>query len=60
MSWRITEANSMLDSNVAIVKKSFLVAGLSNALGGYENHLIRDDIARQEVEELICEVFGKS
>ena len=56
----VLEANQMLDSNLAIVKKSFLVTGLSNALGGEENHLIRDDSVRKEIEEHLDEVFGIS
>ena len=42
----VAEAVQKLDSNVAIVKKSFLVTGLSNSLGGHEDHLIRNDSQR--------------
>ena len=41
------------------MKKSFLVTGLSNSLGGHEDHLIRDDCTRREIEEVITEVFGE-
>ena len=44
----IEEANKILASNVCIVKKAFLVAGLSNALGGCEDSMIRDDDVRKE------------
>ena len=54
----IVEANGMIDSNKCIVKKSFLVTGLSNALGGYEDALIRNDLIRREIDEVIGEVFG--
>lgn len=54
----VIEANEQLDANITIVKKSFLVTGISNALGGYENHLIRNDVARQEIQEILAVVFG--
>ena len=47
VNW-IEEANEKLDSNLCIVKKAFLVTGLSNALGGQEDQLIRDDKVRKE------------
>lgn len=53
----VLKGNQMLDSNV---KKSFLVTGLSNALGGHEDALIRDDQVRQEIEEHLNEVFGEN
>lgn len=46
-------ANQKLDDNKFIVKKAFLVTGLSNSLGGYEDHLVRDDAARKEMDEII-------
>ena len=55
----VEEANEKLDSNFCIVKKSFLVTGLSNALGKEENRLIRDDTVRKEIYEIIVEVFGE-
>ena len=39
----IVEANGKLDSNTTIAKKSFLVTGISNALGGDESHFIHND-----------------
>ena len=36
------------------MKKSFLVTGLSNALGGHEDGLIRNDLVR---EEGLTEIF---
>ena len=47
----VEEANEKLDSNLCIVKKSFLVTGLSNALGKEEDRLIRDDTVRKEIYE---------
>lgn len=49
VNW-IEDANRMLDSNMnmCIVKKAFMVTGLSNALGGEENELIRDDTFRKK------------
>ena len=50
----------MLDASESIVKKIFLIAGLSNSLGGYEDHLIRNDESRKEVEGMpFDEVFGE-
>ena len=54
----ITKANMKLHANQVIVIKSFLVTALANALGGYEDSLIRNDVARQEIEEVLTEVFG--
>ncbi len=55
----IEEANTILNSNLSIVKKSFLVTGISNALGGEENELVRNDNIRKEIEDIIVEVFGE-
>ena len=54
----VVEANQKLNSNPTVVKKAFLVTGLSNSLGGHEDHLIRNDSLRQEIEEIITEIFG--
>lgn len=54
----VVEANQKLNSNPTVVKKVFLVTGLSNSLGGHEDHLIRNDSLRQEIEEIITEIFG--
>jgi hypothetical protein len=56
VTW-IEEANERLDSNLCIVKKSFLVTELLNAL---EDNLIRNDEVRKEIDEItIVEVFGE-
>lgn len=39
LEW-IKAAQDKLESNLVIAKKSFLIAGISNALGGHENELI--------------------
>ena len=52
-------ANNILNSNIRIVKKSFLVTGISNALGRKEDQLVRDDNVRKEIEEIIVEVLGE-
>ena len=36
----IEAANNTLDANVCIVKKAFLITGLSNSLGGHEDHFL--------------------
>lgn len=51
-------ANEKLHDNPAIAKKAFLVTGISNALGGYEDQLIRNDEFRSEIDDIIQEVFG--
>ena len=40
------------------MKKAFLVTGLSNALGGHEDRLIRNDDFRKEIDEIIGEILG--
>lgn len=57
LEW-IKAAQDKLESNPVIAKKSFLIAGISNALGGHENELIRNETACQEVDEIMREVFG--
>ena len=55
----VEEANNILNSNLSIVKKSFLVTGISNALGGKEDQLVRDDNVRKEIEESLWKFWGK-
>ena len=55
----IDQANELLHLNVTIVKKSFLVTGISNALGGHEDDQIRNDHVRKEIDEILGEVFGE-
>lgn len=55
----IDQANELLHVNVTIVKKSFLVTGVSNALGGHEDDQIRNDHVRKEIDEIFEEVFGE-
>lgn len=55
----IEAANDTLDANVCIIKMAFLITRLSNSLGGHEDHLIRNDEARKEIEEIIGRVFGE-
>ena len=40
------------------MKKSFLVTGLSNAIGGHEDGQIRNDLVREEIQEVLTEVIG--
>lgn len=51
-------AVSKLSSNPVVVKKSFQVTGISNALGAFEDELIRNDALHQEINEILSEVFG--
>ncbi len=57
LDW-IENVNSTLNLNTSIITKSFLVTGLSNALGGHENDLTQNETVRKEIEEIIIsEVF---
>ena len=47
-----------LAENVKMVKKSFLVMGISNALGGYEDHLVRNDDLKKEMDSILESIFG--
>ena len=47
-----------LAQKVQAVKKSFLVTGISNALGGYENELVRNDELKAEIDSIMEYVFG--
>ena len=55
----LVEANTKLNDNSTIVKTSFLVTGISNALGGHDNVLIRNDTTLKEINEVITEVIGE-
>ena len=37
----VVQSNNLLDNNKDMIRKSFLVCGISNALVGSENHMIR-------------------
>ena len=37
----VVQSNDLLDGNKDMIRKSFLVCGISNALDGSENHMIR-------------------
>ena len=39
-------------------KKAFLATGISNALGGDEDRMIRDDAVCEEIEAIMKAVFG--
>ena len=56
----ITEAYRKIYLNQIIVKNSFLVTGLSNALGEHEDILIRNDLVREEIQKVLMEVFRSS
>ena len=55
----VEAANGTLDANPTIVKKAFVVTGLSNSLGGHEDELIRNDDVRKEIDDIVGEVFGE-
>ena len=49
LSW-IKAAQDKIEANPTITKKSFLIAGISNTLGGFEDQIIRSELAYQEVK----------
>ena len=51
-------AVSKLSSNPVVIKKSFQVTGISNALGAFEDELIRNDTLHHEINKILEEVFG--
>ena len=57
LQW-INEAQILLEDNKTIVKKSFLVTGISNALGHFEDDMVRNQQTLDEIEEIMVEVFG--
>jgi len=50
----------IIQANGMIVKKSFLVTWISNALEGHEDELVRNDLARRKIDEVLFggEVVG--
>ena len=42
------------------IAKSFFVTGISNALGTWEETLIRNDNLRAEIDDIMAEVFGST
>ncbi len=54
----ITAAWLELARNVDVVKKSFLVTGISNALGGYEDKLVHNNELKAEIDGILESVFG--
>ncbi len=57
VDWIVT-AWLELAKNVEAVKKSFLVTGISNALGGHEDELVRNDDYKAEIDGIMEYVFG--
>ena len=53
LTW-IKAAQDMIEANQIIAKKSFLIAGLSDALGGHEDKMIRNNLTFKEVDEVKC------
>ena len=54
----VTTAWLELAEKVDAVKKSFLVTGISNALGGYEDELVQNDELKAEIDRILEFVFG--
>jgi hypothetical protein len=48
-----------LKDNRAMTQKSFIVTGISNALGGYEDNMIRNEELRKEIDEVMMAIFGE-
>ena len=45
-------------ANKVEAMKSFLVTGISNVLGGYEDELMRNDELKSEIDSIMESVFG--
>ncbi len=54
----ITAAWLELARNIDAVKKSFLVTGISSAIGGYEDELVHNDELKAEIDGILESVFG--
>ena len=59
VEWIVTAWLEMAQK-VDAVKKSFLVTGISNALGGYKDELARNDELKAEIDEILKSVFGSN
>ena len=57
LQW-VKEAQDKISMNKIVIRKSFLVTGISNALGSDEERMIRDDELFQEVQDIMKDVFG--
>ncbi len=53
----ILRAQEIIESKDMIIKKSFLVAGITNTIGSSEEDLVRNDVAYKEI---IHEVIGET
>ena len=53
----ILRAQQKIEEKNIIVKKSFLVAGITNTIGRSEEELIRDDPTYREIQQIMVEVF---
>lgn len=58
LEWTASALKKIESNPAAIIKKSFLVTGISNALGSHESEMIRNDSVRQEIETVMNDVFG--
>ena len=56
----IADAWSEISCKASAIAKSFFVTGISNALGTWEERLIRDDDLRAEIDDTMAEIFGSS
>lgn len=55
LNW-IEEGCQYLKDNRAMIQKSFIVTGVSNALGGHEDNMIRNEEMRKEIDEVMMVV----
>ena len=58
INW-IKDGCQYLKDNRAMTQKSFIVTGISNALGGYEDNMIRNEELRKEIDEVMMAIFGE-
>ena len=57
LEWIKAAQDKIQEKNI-VIKKSFLVTGISNALGTDEDKIIRSDVIFDEVQEIMKKVFG--
>ena len=55
----ILRAQELIERRNIIIKKTFLVAGITNTIGSSEEELIRDDPTYGEIQQIMTEVFGE-
>lgn len=58
LNW-IADGCQYLKDNRAVTQKSFIITGISNAPGGHEDNMIRNEELRKEIDEVMMAVLGE-